>query len=148
MKDLYESILSDIDDTLDKMDSKIVLSILFGKNIKAKASFRDSIYTNVTSSEKRITRRSEFVDDTLYIQFMNGKYDNTHSQWGFRIGTCNADSFNDIVAMPNLHIQPALYSDSESESLRLDKYLPWSVVYKLPEDLHWLYYDIKNRLRK
>lgn len=147
MKNLYESILNDIDATLDKMDSKVVLSILFSDDIKAKASFRDSIYTKITNSEKRISRRSQFIDDTLYIQFMNGKYDKTNFQWGFRIGTCNADSCNDIVAMPNLHVQPALYSDSTSEALRLDKYLPWG-VYKLPKDLHWLYYDIKNRLEK
>lgn len=147
MKNLYKSILNDIDDTLDKMDSKVVLSILFGNDIKAKASFRDSIYTKITSSEKRISRRSQFIDDVLYIQFMNGKYDKTDLQWGFRIGTCNVDGCNDIVAMPNLHVQPALYSDSESEFLRLDKYLQWG-VYKLPKDLHWLYYDIKNRLKK
>lgn len=147
MKNLYESILNDIDDTLDKMDSKVVLSILFGNDLKAKASFRDSIYANITSSEKRISRRSQFIDDTLYIQFMKGKYDKNNFQWGFRIGTCNSDSFNDIIAMPNLHQQPVLYSDSISEGLRLDNYLLWS-VYKLPKDLHWLYYDIKNKLEK
>lgn len=147
MKNLYESILNDIDVTLDKMDSKVVLAILFGDDAKAKASFRDSIYTKITNSEKRISRRSQFIDDTLYIQFMNSKYDKTGVQWGFRIGTCNADGFNDIIAMPNLHVQPALYSDSKSEALRLDKYLPYG-VYKLPKDLHWLYYDIKNRLEK
>jgi len=147
MKNLYESILNDIDDTLDKMDSKVVLSILFSDDIKAKASFRDNIYEKITSSEQRISKRSQFIDDVLYIQFMNSKYDKTKLQWGFRIGTCNVDRFNDIVAMPNLHIQPELYSDSKSEALRLDKYLPWG-VYKLPKDLQWLYYDIKNRLKK
>lgn len=142
MKNLYESILNDIDDTIDTMDSKVVLSVLFGTDIKAKASFRDIIYEKITGSEKRISRRSQFIDDVLYIQFMNSKYDKTNFQWGFRIGTCNAESGNDIIAMPNLHVQPALYSDSTSEALRLDKYLPWG-VYKLPKDLHWLYYDIK-----
>ena len=147
MKNLYESILNDIDDTLDKMDSKVVLSILFSDDIKAKANFRDSIYAKITGSEKRISRRSQFIDDTLYIQFMNGKYDKTDVQWGFRIGTCNADSFNDIIAITNPTCQPALYSDAKCEELRLDNYLSWG-VYKLPKDLHWLYYDIKNRLEK
>lgn len=146
MKNLYESILNDIDDTLDKMDSKIVLSILFGNDIKAKASFRDSIYAKITNSEKRISRRSQFIDDTLYIQFMNSKYNKIDFQWGFRIGTCNQESVNDIIAMPNLHAKPALYKDA-NKNLRIDSYLPYP-TYKLPKDLHWLYYDIKNRLEK
>lgn len=147
MKNLYESILNDIDVTLDKMDRKVVLSILFGDDIEAKASFRDSIYTKITSSEKRISRRSQFIDDTLYIQFIDDKSNKTNFRWGFRIGMCNADGFNDIIAMPNLYIHPALFSDAISKSLRLDNYLLWG-VYKLPKDLHWLYYDIKNRLEK
>lgn len=146
MKNLYESILNDIDDTLDKMDSKVILSILFGDDLEAKVNFRDSIYAKITSSEKRISRRSQFIDDTLYIQFMNSKYNKIDFQWGFRIGTCNQESTNDIITMPNLHAKPALYKDA-NKNLRIDSYLPYP-IYKLPKDLHWLYYDIKNRLEK
>lgn len=146
MKNLYESILNDIDDTLDKMDSKVILSILFGDDLEAKVNFRDSIYAKITSSEKRISRRSQFIDDTLYIQFMNSKYNKIDFQWGFRIGTCNQESTNDIITMPNLHAKPALYKDA-NKNLRIDSYLPYP-TYKLPKDLHWLYYDIKNRLKK